>query len=169
MRKSEKTRQHIIEKSAELFNLKGYAGSSIQDIIQVTGITKGGIYRTFSGKDEIASEAFKYAGKVLMEKFETAAESAESSTDKIIAICGVHRDPVNNPPIEGGCPLLNTSVEADDGYVFLRGEALDAHSRFTDLIRGILLNGIAHGEYQSDLDTEASYLWVDPIKKRSDS
>jgi TetR/AcrR family transcriptional repressor of nem operon len=155
MRKSEKTRQHIIEKSAELFNLKGYAGSSIQDIIQVTGITKGGIYRTFSGKDEIASEAFKYAGKVLMEKFETAAESAESSTDKIMAICGVHRDPVNNPPIEGGCPLLNTSVEADDGYVFLRGEALDAHSRFIDLIRGILLNGIAHGEYQSDLDAEA--------------
>jgi hypothetical protein len=65
--------------------------------------------------------------------------------------------------------LRHYSVEADDGYVFLRGEALDAHSRFTDLIRGILLNGIAHGEYQSDLDTEASYLWVDPIKKRSDS
>jgi TetR/AcrR family transcriptional regulator, transcriptional repressor for nem operon len=155
MRKGEKTRQYIIEKSAELFNLKGYAGSSIQDIIEVTGLTKGGIYRAFSGKDEIASEAFKYAGKVLMEKFERAAEAAESSTDKIMAICGVHRDPVNNPPIEGGCPLLNTAVEADDGYVFLRGEALNAHSRFTDLIRRILLSGIASGEYQSDLDAEA--------------
>ncbi|MGO4376611.1 TetR family transcriptional regulator, partial [Paenibacillus sp. MCAF20] len=65
MRKSDKTKLHIIMKSAELFNDKGYAGSTIQDIMDATGLTKGGIYRNFANKDEIALEAFAYAGQVL--------------------------------------------------------------------------------------------------------
>lgn len=155
MRKSEKTRQLIISKSAELFNQKGYAGSSIQDIMKVTGLSKGGIYRTFSGKDEIAVKAFEYAGRILMEQFEGAAEEAVSAIDKIMAVCGVHSDPVNNPPIEGGCPLLNTAVEADDGYLPLREKTMAAHGRFVSLIQNILDNGIGHGELRSDMDTAA--------------
>jgi len=155
MRKGEKTRQHIIEKSAGLFNRKGYAGSSIQDIIQVTGLTKGGVYRTFSGKDEIALEAFDYASRIMMEHFLKAVEKAERTIDKIIAVCKVYEDPVNHPPIEGGCPLLNTAVEADDGYPPLREKAVAAHGQFTAFIQSILDEGVASGELSSDLHSEA--------------
>lgn len=155
MRKGEKTRQHIIEKSAGLFNRKGYAGSSIQDIIQVTGLTKGGVYRTFSGKDEIALEAFDYASRIMMEHFLKAVEKAETAIDKIVAVCAVYEDPVNHPPIEGGCPLLNTAVEADDGYLPLREKAVAAHSQFTAFIQSILDEGVTTGELSSGLHTEA--------------
>jgi len=155
MRKGERTRQHIIEKSAGLFNQKGYAGSSIQDIIQVTGLTKGGVYRTFSGKDEIALEAFDYASRILMEQFLNAAGRADTAIDKILAVCAVHEDPVNHPPIEGGCPLLNTAVEADDGYPLLREKAVAAHQWFTTFIQNILDEGVSTGELSSSLHTEA--------------
>ena len=89
MRKGEKTRRHIIEKSAGLFNRKGYAGSSIQDIIEVTGLTKGGVYRTFAGKDEIALEAFEYASGLLKERFLKATEGAEGAIGKVMAVCAV--------------------------------------------------------------------------------
>lgn len=154
-RKGEKTRQHIIEKSAELFNQKGYAGSSIQDIIQVTGLTKGGVYRTFSGKDEIALEAFDYAMRISMENFLKASEAAVTGIDKIIAVCKVYEDPVNHSPIEGGCPLFNTAVEADDGYLPLREKAVLAHGQFVAFIQRILDKGILAGELSSDLHTEA--------------
>ncbi|MDQ1913982.1 TetR/AcrR family transcriptional regulator [Paenibacillus sp. GD4] len=155
MRKGEKTRQHIIEKSAGLFNQKGYAGSSIQDIIQVTGLTKGGVYRTFSGKDEIALEAFDYASRIMMEHFLEAAEKSETAIGKILAVCAVYEDPVNQLPIEGGCPLLNTAVEADDGYLPLREKAVAAHGHFTAFIQGILDEGVTSGELSSGLNTEA--------------
>ncbi|MFB0845917.1 TetR/AcrR family transcriptional regulator [Paenibacillus oleatilyticus] len=155
MRKGEKTRQHIIEKSAGLFNRKGYAGSSIQDIIQVTGLTKGGVYRTFSGKDEIALEAFDYASRILIEKFLKATEKAETAIDKVMAVCTVYEDPVNHPPIEGGCPLLNAAVEADDGYLPLREKAVAAHGKFIAFIQSILNEGVSTGELSSALNTEA--------------
>ncbi|MBB3112516.1 AcrR family transcriptional regulator [Paenibacillus phyllosphaerae] len=155
MRKGEKTRLHIIEKTAGLFNQKGYAGSSIQDIMEVTGLTKGAVYRTFSGKDEIAMEAFDYASRMLMELFLQAAETADSAVDKIMAVCAVHKDPVNAPPIEGGCPLLNTAVEADDGYLPLREKAVAAHGHFILFIQSLLDKGVASGELSSDLNSEA--------------
>ncbi|USB32695.1 TetR/AcrR family transcriptional regulator [Paenibacillus sp. YPG26] len=155
MRKGEKTRQHIIEKSAELFNQKGYAGSSIQDIIQVTGLTKGGVYRTFSGKDEIALEAFDYALRLSMDNFLKAAAQAGTAIEKIIAVCKVYEDPVNHSPIEGGCPLLNTAVEADDGYPLLREKAVAAHGQFVAFIQSLLDEGVVNGELSRDLNTEA--------------
>lgn len=155
MRKDEKTRQHIIIKSAELFNQKGYAGSSIQDIIEATGLTKGGIYRRFSNKDEIAVEAFEYAGQVLMEQLSSAINNADTAIDKIMAVCNVHIDPVNNPPIKGGCPLLNTAVESDDTFPILRDRALAAYEEMLSLVQGILKHGISVGEFRSDVDVDS--------------
>jgi TetR/AcrR family transcriptional regulator, transcriptional repressor for nem operon len=155
MRKDEITRQHIIIKSAELFNQKGYAGSSIQDIIEATGLTKGGIYRRFSNKDEIAVEAFEYAGQVLMGQVSAAINNADTVIDKIMAVCNVHIDPVNNPPIKGGCPLLNTAVECDDNFPMLRDKALAAYEEMLRLIRDILNHGISVGEILQDADIDS--------------
>ncbi|WP_342774694.1 helix-turn-helix domain-containing protein [Paenibacillus dokdonensis] len=69
MKKGDRTREHIIMKSAEIFNQRGYAGTSLNDIIADTGIKKGGIYRHFASKDEIALEAYNYAARMVSSKF----------------------------------------------------------------------------------------------------
>ncbi|WP_424991811.1 TetR family transcriptional regulator [Paenibacillus turpanensis] len=66
MKKGEQTRRHIISKSAELFNLQGYAGVSLNEITNATGFQKGGIYKHFVNKDEIAMEAFEYAAETVL-------------------------------------------------------------------------------------------------------
>ncbi|MEC0229664.1 TetR/AcrR family transcriptional regulator [Paenibacillus alba] len=155
MRKGEKTRLHIIMKSAELFNEKGYAGSTIQDIMAATGLTKGGIYRSFANKDEIALEAFAYAGQVLWEHFASAVEGASTATDKVIAMCDVYSDTVHNPPIKGGCPFLNTAIESDHSYPILRDRAVGAYEQMLAFIQSILQKGVADAEYRADIDTES--------------
>lgn len=155
MRKDEQARRQIVMKAAELFNQKGYAASSIQDIMDTTGLTKGGLYRRFANKDEIALEAFDYAGELLLEQLKTAIGEAQSATDKIMAICGVHADPVDNPPLKGGCPLLNAAVESDDTFPELRDKALTAYEGMLGLVRRILEEGIKAGEYRTELDAES--------------
>ena len=61
MTKGEQTRQRLVAEAAGLFNRQGYEGSSMQDIMQATGLQKGGIYRHFGTKEELAQEAFDYA------------------------------------------------------------------------------------------------------------
>lgn len=43
MTKAEKTQAYIIERTAPLFNAKGYAGTLINDLMEITGLTKGSI------------------------------------------------------------------------------------------------------------------------------
>lgn len=155
MRKGEKTRELIIIKSAELFNQKGYDGTSIQDIMQATGISKGGIYRNFSNKDEIALEAFEYAGKVLWGHFSTAIKGSKNALEKIAAMCEIYSDSVNNPPIKGGCPFLNTAVESDHSFPLLRDNALAACENILLFIQSILRQGVTDGEFRSEMDIES--------------
>ena len=61
MSKGELTRQRIIEEAAPIFNQRGFAGCSMQDVLDATGLEKGGVYRHFASKEELAAEAFQYA------------------------------------------------------------------------------------------------------------
>jgi len=51
--KGRQTQQHIIEKALRLFSVKGYANTSISDILEATGLTKGGLYGHFRSKEDI--------------------------------------------------------------------------------------------------------------------
>ena len=68
MRNPEITRQLIIDKSMGLFNIKGYQATSISDITQATGITKGAIYANFNNKEEVAIAAFESALGIVMKE-----------------------------------------------------------------------------------------------------
>ncbi|WP_433944750.1 TetR/AcrR family transcriptional regulator [Paenibacillus sp. SN-8-1] len=152
MKKGEQTKQHIIIKSAELFNQKGFAGCSINEIMDATGLTKGGIYRFFSSKDEIALEAFAYALEIVAKQFALATQGKKSAIDKIISIFDVYADVVHHPPVKGGCPVLNMAVESDDTHPSLREKASTAMNGFLATIHQILLEGIQSKELRPDLD-----------------
>ncbi|OCT11265.1 TetR family transcriptional regulator [Paenibacillus pectinilyticus] len=155
MRKGEQTRLRIIEKSAVLFNEKGYTGTTMQDIMDVTGLTKGAIYRSFASKDDIAIEAFQYAGQVLWQHFSAAIETQDTATGKIIAMCDVYRDTVHNPPLQGGCPFLNTAVESDHSFPVLRDHAVGAYSQMLGFIQSLLAEGLRTGEFQPEMELES--------------
>ncbi len=61
MRKGELTRERIIAEAAPIFNQRGFAGSSMQDVMEATGLENGGLYRHFRSKEELAVESFRYA------------------------------------------------------------------------------------------------------------
>ncbi|MNO17127.1 Fatty acid metabolism regulator protein [compost metagenome] len=155
MRKGEQTRRHIILKSAELFNQKGYAGCSMNDIMEATGLQKGAIYRNFKSKDEIALEAFDFAIDTVSQHYSEEIFHANTVLEKIGAFFNVYEDVINNPPIKGGCPLLNTAVDSDDTNSLLREKALRVFHTFLNMIEEIIEEGIQNGELKPNIDTRA--------------
>src|SRR4051794_15391998 len=53
------TRAKNLENARRLFNRKGYAGVSIEEIMSDAGLTHGGFYRHFDGKDELYAAAVR--------------------------------------------------------------------------------------------------------------
>ena len=150
MRKGEQTRLEIIRKAAPIFNQKGYDGAALSDLMRATGLEKGGIYRHFDSKQELAGEAFDHAWKLAMDaRFEGMQEIA-NTVDRLKQIVRNFRDRRARP---GGCPLLNTAVDSDDGNPRLRAKARQALSSWLQRLEAIVEEGKRQGEVCSDVDS----------------
>jgi TetR/AcrR family transcriptional repressor of nem operon len=148
--KGERTKQLIVEKAAPLFNKNGYAGTSLSDIMQATGLAKGGVYGNFKNKDEIAAMTFDYSYSKIKEAILLKLGTCNTNVEKLITIVKFYRNYITNPPIEGGCPLLNTSVEADDSFPFLKTRARAAQNEMLNSLLYIFQEGKKNGELKKD-------------------
>lgn len=154
MSKGEETKEKILASAAELFNQQGYAGSSISDIMRVTGLQKGGIYNHFKSKDELALLAFDYAITQIKQHYRVALRSKRDAIERLQAIIHVFRSNIDNPIIKGGCPLLNTAVESDDTHPQLRDRTQQAMNSWRDMIRLIIQKGIEKKEIRAEVDAD---------------
>jgi len=83
MRKGEQTRREIIRKAAPIFNQRGYDGAALSDLMRVTGLEKGGIYRHFSSKQQLAAEAFDYAWKLAIDARLEGTQDIANTVDRL--------------------------------------------------------------------------------------
>ncbi|NET34556.1 MAG: TetR/AcrR family transcriptional regulator [Cyanothece sp. SIO1E1] len=154
MSRAQATREKIIRLAAELFNQQGYSGASMSDLMRATGLQKGGIYNHFKSKDDLALEAFDFAIQQTKAHILRSLEDKQGAIARLQALVENYRDYWNNPPISGGCPLLNTAVDSDDAHPALRSRAQTAMDEWRSLIRQIVQQGITAGEISSAVDAD---------------
>ncbi len=148
------TKEHIIRQSAALFNTKGYNGCSLQDIMEATGLKKGGIYNHFKNKDEIAFESFDYSFNLIKERFKEGLSNCSSSFDKIMAIITVFESFHANPVTLGGCPIFNTAVDSSGIHPSLTEKARTAINHLKRYIEIKIDEGIELGEFDANIKSE---------------
>src|SRR2546429_8094056 len=85
LRKGEATRRLILERAAPVFNQRGYAGASMSELVEATGIEKGGIYNHFGSKEDLAVEAFDYSISLIVDGY-AAVQERKVGLDRLGAI-----------------------------------------------------------------------------------
>ena len=150
MRKGEQTRQEIIRKAAPIFNQRGYDGAALSDLMRATGLEKGGIYRHFSSKEALAAEAFDYAWRETFDSRIRDLDTIPNSVDRLKQLVAnfVERRGV----IPGGCPLLNTAIDTDDGNSVLRERARKALRGWRSYVVSMISAGIKAREIRPKID-----------------
>jgi TetR/AcrR family transcriptional repressor of nem operon len=152
--RGEGTRENIIRKAAELFNQHGFAGSSMSDVMAATGLQKGGIYRHFESKEQLAVEAFSYAVGLMGRRFAAALEGKTNAIDRLDAVITVFAALPTDPPVPGGCAVMNAAIENDDGNPALRERARQAMDGLRGLVARTAEWGKTHGQVRPDVDGE---------------
>lgn len=150
--KAARTRQFIIEKTAPVFNAKGYAGTSLGDLTEATGLTKGSIYGNFENKDEVALAAFDYNFEKVTLYMKSKILSKENAIERLLAYPRVYRDFLKIPFLQPGCPILNTSTEADDTHPQLREKAVEALAFWKRSVENQVKRGIERKEIKANVD-----------------
>lgn len=110
--KGTRTRQNIIEKTLQLFCIKGYYNTSINDILQATGLTKGGLYGHFSSKEEIWYAVYDEALATWRQVIFEGIQSNSSPLERIeTLIRNDIKNKLGNDIFEGGCFFHSMLVE----------------------------------------------------------
>lgn len=160
MSKADKTKEYIIEKTASIFNTKGYAGTSLNDLTGVTGLTKGSIYGNFKNKDDVALEAFKYNFSMMSNFFSSEMEKRKTYREKLLVYPDVVGNFTESKLPQGGCPVLNTAVESDDTHPLLKQQTSLAFNRWKDKIVDLIKDGITSGEFNANIHPEQVALTI---------
>jgi AcrR family transcriptional regulator len=153
--KSERTRQFIIEKTASVFNEKGYAGTSMTDLTDITGLTKGSIYGNFENKDEVALAAFDFNFSKVSAFIKSKIVERPGTIDKLLVYPETYRQFLKLPVFKTGCPILNTSTEADDTHPALKEKAANALKIWKGYLEKHIHAGIEKKEIKASTNASA--------------
>ncbi len=149
--KAERTQQRILDEAAKLFNRKGYAGTHIRDIMDATGLAKGGIYGNFENKEELELAAFDHGTEIMTRALRDVFASQTTAPGKLHALLRFYERFVNDPPVAGGCIIMNTSIEADDAHPALRQRVVTALDGWQRAVARIITDGKKRGEIRSSV------------------
>lgn len=124
-RKSERTRQRIVEAANRLFYHKGYNQTSFSDVVEAAGVPRGNIYYYFKTKDEILEEAIRYrTGRIahMLEGWTGTHRTPIERLHRFIDILSNSADAI----MRYGCPMgtLNAELGKDQDALQQQAENL---------------------------------------------
>jgi hypothetical protein len=88
------------------------------------------------------------------EKIRARIKEQSTAGNKLRAVLKFFESYISNPPVEGGCPLLNAAVEADDAHPELRKTALKILNGLRSSVISILEKGIYYKQLQRGIDKD---------------
>ncbi|OPA79218.1 TetR family transcriptional regulator [Paenibacillus selenitireducens] len=162
----EQTVEHILSVSAKLFIEKGFDKTSIQDIIQELGMSKGAVYHHFKSKDEIL-------GAVMRRHFDRAAQmldelvaytQAANAREKLVRIL---EHSIADPEAHAMDRILSAQIKNPQ---FVVAGIQGGVNKDAAIIAQIMMEGREDGSIHTDYPVECAEvfmmlvnIWANPI------
>ena len=145
-----------LSKAVDLFASKGYADTSMEDLVQVTGVSRYGLYGTFGNKRELFEQALdKYADSIgkksflrLLEPDTSLADIRRVFEERVADMCALEE--------RQGCLVVHTAMQLAPQDPELRDVLQKFMRRMSKLFAVGLDAARQKGELRADLDVRAA-------------
>jgi AcrR family transcriptional regulator len=150
------TRQNIIQKALRLFCVKGYYNTSINDILDATGLTKGGFYGHFRSKEALWFAVYDEAMRIWRDVvFEGIAATADPLERIHILIENDIKHKLGNRVFEGGCFFHSMLVELSGQSATLSSHLMRGFDQLAGLLCAWLKQADQQGRLKENLNFDA--------------
>ncbi|MGB5188842.1 TetR family transcriptional regulator C-terminal domain-containing protein [Robiginitalea sp.] len=144
--KAERTTAFIIETVAPIFSRQGYVGTSMSDLTEATGLTKGALYGNFENKDALALSAYQYNSTKLLNALDEVLEAEGTAMEKLNRLTSFYKQYDLFTSSIGGCPVLNVGVDAQNNHRVLGAATRETARIIEGKIALVLEEGVNKGE-----------------------
>jgi AcrR family transcriptional regulator len=149
-------KEKIVHESLKLFSLKGFLSTSIHDILEAAGTSKGGFYNHFSSKEDLFFQVLDEARRIWREKNLAGLDQIENPSEKITKFLNNYKDRylMDAENFPGGCVFITLSVELNDQRPHLSKEIEKGFIGLKRLIKRLIDQGKESGEFGKEINTD---------------
>jgi AcrR family transcriptional regulator len=147
---AEDARQRILESAIAVFARKGYAGASVQDILQASGFSKPMLYYYFKSKAGLFRAMLDFAYDESFRRMKQAASEADGCESRLIAVAGALFDFAEQN--QHLMRLVLATVFAAPEEIPSGSINLSKRQRNFEFVLGIIREGRKHGEIDPSYD-----------------
>lgn len=153
--KARRTRERIVRESAQIFSVKGFFHTTVDDVLARAGLTKGGFYAHFDSKEALARAVLDHATTVWFDKVAADVARHVDARKQLRALADGYRRYAVDRTFEGGCLFVNLATELDDQDEHLRALLDAAFGQFRAMVATIVELGKAQGAFRADAPADA--------------
>ncbi len=151
--KGERTRREIVEAALQIFSVKGYFHASVSDVLEATGLTKGGLYGHFGSKEELWEACYERTVEVWRGIVFRGVRDIADPLERIArAVENDLRDYVGGGVFQGKCFFLSMLVELAGQSEPMSRRILDGFRAFSALLASWLGEAEARGLLRPGVD-----------------
>ena len=151
--KGTRTREFIVEKSLQLFSVKGYFNTSVSDIMAATNLTKGGLYGHFRSKEDIWFAVYDEAVSVWRGIVLNETAGVSDAIERIEKTIENHiQDYLGGDVFDGGCFFFNMLMELSGQSERMSRHILRGFVGFSRMMRKWLEEAEADGVIRPGMD-----------------
>jgi len=147
-------RREVLNKAKNIFWLKGYNGTSIQDLVDVTGLNRSSIYNSFGSKMELYLQSLKRYQADISELFEKANRQNRNAIETIGLVFLYVLEDILDDTEEKGCMLINCQTEMGNQDAQLHGLLGVYQERLAGIFQNWVIRGQAEGTIRTDEKSE---------------
>ncbi|MBM4273020.1 MAG: TetR/AcrR family transcriptional regulator [Deltaproteobacteria bacterium] len=148
-------KERIIHEALRQFSTKGFMSTSINDILESVGTSKGGLYNHFRSKEALFLAALSEARKIWRERNLAGLDQVERPLDRLKKLLENYRDHylADSENFPGGCIFVTLAVELNDQQPHLAREVNEGFQRFKCMIQRFLDQEQEAGHLSNGMDT----------------
>jgi AcrR family transcriptional regulator len=144
------TRRRILEVAAEAFADRGYAGTSLSDVLKASGVTKGGFYFHFPSKEALALATLRHKQEQWTSAVMAAVLRHPRAVDQldamVEALCDLHEQ-------DRACRAISRlCTELGDGHPELRPQLSTQLTTWMDMVAAVVRRGQDEGDIRPEVE-----------------
>lgn len=144
--KAQRSRDKILRAATSVFAEKGFEAASMDDIVQASGVSKGGIYWHFKSKDEMIAAVFRELFEQEIEQMAALVVAGGSASERLAQI--MRASVADVQALDAELPFT-LEIYAQAARQEALGEVLQAYfSRYHAMLTELVAQGVAQGEFR---------------------
>ena len=148
------THDRILASAEHLFATKGFNGTSMNDIVEASGQSKGAIYNHFKNKEMLFLSLLENQTRLGLEQLKNSFTKKDTTVDKLRKVLDLTMINSCDCPSEVGRMQIEFMIAASR-IKSLTSEMKERYNIIHTFVRELINEGIKKGEFKPKLDSDS--------------